>query len=177
MVKSQGGTANKHGKIIESMLFPLFEQNNYAIAVCYSKKSKCYPNYLPYEKNKQYFDSLDRLVLYQAPYTSIYPNKDGKTEFLIINKPLNRRIRVECKWQQSGGSADEKIPYLYLNAVFAFPEKEIIVVMDGGALDKTAKQWLIDRCNERWLLDNQPDKSIEVMSIAEFTAWFNKELA
>ena len=174
MVESQGQKAAKNGKIIESMLFPLFEKNNYTIALC--RRDKDYPNYPLYLSDKAYFDSLPKLVLYQVPFESIYPNRIGKTEFVIINNDLGRRIRVECKWQQGSGSVDEKIPYVYLNAVFAFPEKEIIIVMDGGGFDKSAKPWLIKQCKQRWLLDDKPDKSIEVMSIAEFTAWFNKEL-
>lgn len=175
MVDKQGQRAAKNGKIIESMLFPLFEKNGYTIALC--RKDKDYPNYPIYNaRTKEEFDSLDKLVLYQVPFHSIYPNRVGRTEFLIINKTKQRRIRVESKWQQGSGSVDEKIPYLYLNAVFAFPENEIVIVMDGGGFDKSAKPWLVEQVKKRWLLDDKPEKSIKVMTVMEFTAWFNKEM-
>ena len=166
MVDTQGQKAAKNGKIIENMLIPLFVGNGYHVI-----------KYTDYKKAMPHFDAMPKLVIYQYPFDSIYPNRTGKTEFVIRNKIKNRELRVECKWQQGSGSVDEKIPYLYLNAVFAFPEKEIIIVMDGGGFDKSAKPWLVQQCKNRWLLDNQPDKTIDVMTIAEFTAFFNKELA
>jgi len=166
MVDTQGQKAAKNGRIIENMLMPLFVGNGYKVIT-----------YKVYKSAQIEFDKLDKLVIYQYPFDSIYPNRKCKTEFVIYNRLKNREIRVECKWQQGSGSVDEKIPYLYLNAVFAFPESEIIIVMDGGGFDKSAKPWLVEQCKKRWLLDEQPNKTIDVMTIAEFTAFFNKELA
>ena len=51
--------------------------------------------------------------------------------FLVIIKKNNFRIRIECKWQQSSGSVDEKLPYLFLNAKDCMPEKDIMIIIDG----------------------------------------------
>ena len=52
------------------------------------------------------------LLLKNVPFETIYGHR-GNTEFLLISEKYNLRIRIECKWQQSAGSVDEKLPYLY----------------------------------------------------------------
>ena len=65
---------------------------------------------------------------------------------LIIYKPewkenYYKGIKViECKWQQSKGSVDEKFPYLVLNIQNA-PYKTIIL-LDGEGYKLKAKEWL-----------------------------------
>jgi hypothetical protein len=49
-------------------------------------------------------------------------------------------IGIECKWQRISGSVDEKFPYAYLNCIEAMPERDIIIVVDGGG----AKQGAVD---------------------------------
>src|ERR1017187_2407806 len=82
-------------------------------------------NYRKWEKNKEKFG--EELLLANVPYTTIYEHK-GNTEFLLISKKYNLHMRIECKWQQVAGSVDEKIPYLYLSAIEAMPEKTIMIL-------------------------------------------------
>jgi hypothetical protein len=80
----------------------------------------------------------------RAPYTTLY-GSEGTTEFMIRaenaehtpefpieNAPGQLVCRIECKWQQTAGSVDEKFPYLYLSCVEAMPEKNIIILHGGG---------------------------------------------
>jgi hypothetical protein len=78
-----------------------------------------------------------------VPFTTIY-NHDGNTEFLLISERYNTCARIECKWQQVSGSVDEKLPYLYLNAIEAMPENTIIILIDGQGWKHGAIQWLKD---------------------------------
>ena len=48
-----------------------------------------------------------RMVVRNAPYASLY-GCQSRSEFLIIDG--SRKIRVECRWQESAGSVDEKYP-------------------------------------------------------------------
>ena len=52
----------------------------------------------------------DELLLRNVPYQTIYGHP-GKTEFVLRSARFHLDIRIECKWQQSAGSVDEKFPY------------------------------------------------------------------
>lgn len=162
---TQGAIANVNGKIFEKQLIPLFTEHGYKVMLYSEFKKQGYP-----------LDSLPKTVIRQVPFESIYHHK-GKTEFLLINNEKGRRIRIECKWQQSQGSVDEKLPYLYLNCVYGFEETDIILLVDGAGFKKGAVDWLKNSVKDRWLLDENNPKKIQVMSISEFTAYFNRHLA
>lgn len=164
---SQGARANTNGHTCENVLVPLFEANGYAVVA--------WGEYKRTAASRARYDAMEKLVIKQYPYVSIYDHK-GKTEFLVRNKILDREIRVEVKWQQSAGSVDEKYPYLWLNAVYAYPENEIVLIVDGGGYKPGARQWLAQVCAKRWLLDDKPSKRVSVMSLAEFIVFFNREM-
>lgn len=66
---------------------------------------------------------------------------------------------------------------MWLNCVFAFEEKDIILIVDGKGYKPGARKWLTEQVDKRWLLENQDDKRIQVMTISEFIVYFNKNLA
>lgn len=161
--QTQGGLANRSGKVLESSIQNLFHQHGFA-EVSY-KLWKEHPSRYGTE-----------LLLRDAPYTSIYGHQ-GKTEFLALSQRLNLELRIECKWQQSSGSVDEKFPYLYLNCIFAMPENNIAIVVDGGGAKPAAISWLKNAALKRHLIPPEmPDKNIKVQSLSEFMAWANKNL-
>lgn len=71
---------------------------------------------------------------------------------------------IEAKWQQSGGSVDEKYPYLLLNIrnCYCYPT---ILLLDGGGYKKGAEKWIRDQAGGTNLL--------HVFSMAEFQTWAN----
>ena len=149
-----GSTANLNGKIFESTLIPMFKKHGYIV---FSNKE------LKKENHQKTYETAPKVIHTNAPFISIYNNK-GKTEFLLINRILNREIRIECKWQQSAGSVDEKFPYMLLNCIYAFKEKEIFLLVDGGGYKESARRWLDDRIKERWLLEDQDEKQIKLIA-------------
>lgn len=179
---TQGARANANGQIFEEQLIPLFQRNGYQV-VKYSE----YTHDLQLVERKKksginrakaepaYYDEMEKLVITSYPFQSIYGQK-GKTEFLIVNKHQNRTIRVECKWQQTAGSVDEKFPYMYLNCVYAYDEAEVILIVDGGGYKPGARAWLEQAVANKWLIPEDSPKSIQLMTISEFTAWFNKHM-
>lgn len=180
---SQGARANVNGKIAEKMLIPLFEENDYMVISYgeYSKNQKKLKKmrdgkYKPRNPIKD-FNELDKLIIKNYPYTSIY-NHPGKTEYVIINK-LNkakeRRIRVEVKWQQSAGSVDEKFPYIWLNAALAFEEEEVIIIIAGDGYKAGAREWMESQCEKGWLIGDK-NKTIKIMSIEGFVKYFTDEM-
>jgi len=163
MTLSQGARANRNGKQFEEMCIPLFENHGFKILNISEFRKLEKNNALP----KKY-------VLKNAPFTSIY-NHQGKTEFVIVDKSreIARIIRIENKYQESAGSVDEKFPYMLLNAIQAYPEKEVILVVDGNGYKPGAKQWLQDRIDEGWL-DFKEEKDIKLMNVIEFVNWLNR---
>jgi hypothetical protein len=159
---SQGGIANRQGRVLEGTVISVFENHGFTRA-SYSGWHKCPEKY------------GDEVLVCGAPYTSIYGHR-GKTEFLAISKRLNRTIRIECKWQQSAGSVDEKFPYLYLNCVQAMPENEIVIILDGGGAKEHAVNWLRQAARDRLFLEHHPDKKIHVLTLSEFLIWGNTTL-
>lgn len=159
---TQGGIANKQGKVLEGTVISIFEQHGFVKAP-----------YTEWSKNKEKFG--EEILVCGAPYTSIYGHK-GKTEFLAISKRLSRTVRIECKWQQSAGSVDEKFPYLYLNCVQAMPENEVVIIVDGGGAKENAVSWLRQAARDRLFLEELPEKRIYVFSLSEFIVWGNTNL-
>ena len=148
---SQGAMANKNGRVVENMMIPLFEASGFQVV-----------------NHKDVSSNIgDRYVIKNATYTSIYNHK-AKTEFVIVNG--NRRIRIESKYQSALGSVDEKFPYMFLNAISAYPENEVIFVVDGGGCKVGAKEWLRNQ-----IYSYNGEKSIKLMDLKEFVNWFNHE--
>ena len=83
-----------------------------------------------------------------------------KADFLIINRDkFPDDLIIECKWQQSKGSVDEKYPFLIFNIVrTGIPT---VVLMDGGGYKPAALKWLKENVNKNGAL-------IGVWTMAEF---------
>ena len=107
-------------------------------------------------------------------YTSIYGNANCRTEF-VVYLPNKRTIRIECKWQQTEGTAAEKIPYFYLNFVEnRFPEDTLILIYGGGASSfSNAIIWLKSAWKKRLYIKKDFDKDLKIFSLDEFIAWTN----
>lgn len=116
------------------------------------------------------------LLLKNVPFETIYGHR-GNTEFLLISEQYKLRIRIECKWQQSAGSVDEKLPYLYLNTIEAMPEKDIMILIDGDGFKAGAKTWLKNAVKDKlYTTEKNNDTNVMVFSLAEFFTWANKTL-
>jgi len=71
---------------------------------------------------------------------------------------------IEAKWQQSGGSVDEKYPYLVAN-LKKYPDYRSIIVLDGGGYKPGA---------EAWLRDQTDDVLLHIFNMSQFQIWTNK---
>lgn len=108
-------------------------------------------------------------LLTNVPYVTLYGSK-GRTEFLLLSAARGLRIRIEAKWQSSAGSVDEKLPHLYLNALKAMPENDVIIVIDGPGWRPGGLEWLRKAAADRAFAD-RPEKVVRVMSLDEFRTW------
>ena len=162
MPESRGGSANRQGRVLEQTVIPTFVAHGFEV-VPYSRWSK-YPDRYGHD-----------LLLKHVPYTTIYGH-NGFSEFMATSQRLALAVRIECKWQQSSGSVDEKFPYLYLNCVEALPENDILVVVGGGGFKAGAVEWFKKAVEERRFLPPDSLKNISVLTLDEFLQWANRTL-
>ena len=106
------------------------------------------------------------LSLYKSEISkSLYDGKKTRADFLIYNPTKKGFIFIECKWQSSGGTVDEKFPYLVSNIKQNY-QYETIIVLDGGGYTKGAEKWLKNQAN---------GKIKKVISLAEFIKLGNND--
>ncbi|MGC8864665.1 MAG: PD-(D/E)XK nuclease superfamily protein [Bacteroidales bacterium] len=151
----KGTKGNKTGNILESTVIAILEKYGFKL--------------IPYRDYIKYPDKFGaELLLKNVPFTTIYEHH-GNTEFLLQSAKYNLKIRIECKWQQSSGSVDEKLPYLYLNALEAMPEEHIMIMIDGEGWKKGAIEWLKNAVrNKKYSAQNIYTNNIQVFSLMEF---------
>lgn len=76
-----------------------------------------------------------------------------KVDFLVLNRKLfPEGLIIECKWQQSQGSVDEKYPYLLFNIIkTAIPT---IILIDGNGYRPAAIKFLREEASKYGALKN-----------------------
>lgn len=87
-------------------------------------------------------------------------------DFIVYHPELwPDNLIIESKWQQVGGSVDEKYPYLVLNIQMQY-KSPTILVLDGGGYKKGAERWIRSQVGNGNLL--------HVFNMKEFATWVNK---
>lgn len=95
---------------------------------------------------------------------SIYDTPQYCDFILYHPKKWPGNLIIEAKWQQTGGSVDEKYPYLVLNIQLKYPCPTVLV-LDGGGYKKGAEKWMRSQAGN--------GKLLKVFSMNEFAAWVN----
>ena len=120
--------------------------------------------------DKKHFNSARYLG--QPIFTPQYPigkgiyDTDIKCDFIIYHPEKHKNcLIIESKWQESGGSVDEKFPYLVANIKEKYPFATIIV-LDGRGYKKGAEAWLRKQTDK---------KLIHVFNMSEFQKWSNSD--
>ena len=97
---------------------------------------------------------------------SIYGSKLRVDFFVKGLKDYPQGLIIESKWQGSGGTADEKLPYLLENIKLKYPAPTLIVI-DGKGYRQGAWDWAklqIGVCQNL----------VEVLDISSFMLWISK---
>lgn len=156
---NQGNIANQQGRTLEQVVTGTLAQKGFEIVP-----------FKEWERNARLFSG--DLLLTNVPYETIYGHP-GKTEFKIVSQRYGE-YRIECKWQQSAGSVDEKFPYLYLNCIEKMPERNIIIIVDGQGAKPGAVNWLRQAAAKKlYMTDANKEKNISVFNLTEFVIWAN----
>lgn len=152
MAKSQGAQANLTGKRLENHI-------ELSLQDCL---------YVKIADKNVLTHSMDSLT--QASYaTQVNTGKtiygtNLKSDFLLYHPqkwPMG--LVIEVKWQQRGGTVDEKFPYLVMNIWSS--EYLTILILDGGGYREGA---------ERWVRSMQKHNLLHVFNLTEFIIWVNQ---
>lgn len=155
MNESSGAKANKTGNQLESMVQQTLNNRGYT-QVPASEFSRVQTDLYP--RSPMY---TSQALIGKTVYGS-----DRKCDFLVYHpEKFPKNLVIECKWQQSAGSVDEKFPFLVENIrLLRIPT---IIVVDGGGHKPGAVTWL----------KGQTDNTlIGVYTLIEFTIKINNGL-
>ncbi|MEA5514889.1 PD-(D/E)XK nuclease superfamily protein [Nodularia sp. UHCC 0506] len=156
MALTQGGRANQAGRILETNVESILIGHSYfQVGNHVSQEFLLTANLL----KKRYAKQVNiGSGIYQ---TSL------KVDFYVVGSPvMPSGLIIECKWQESGGSVDEKFPYLNLNIQNSYPAPTIVVI-GGEGMREGAIQWL-----RRQVTSN--NNLLAVQTLDRFIAWTNK---
>lgn len=117
--------------------------------------------YSAYMENPDKY-TYKKLALSNVPYQSIYGH-NARGEFLLKIHGRTRNIIIEARRQKVSGSVDEKLPYVYLNALKTAKEKDVFFVYQGEGWKPKAIKWIKTKAKET--------QGFDVMSLTQFTTW------
>lgn len=129
-----------------------------------------------------------RVVWTHAPYETIFHNvkeqKPTKTSTEFVVECGSDQVRIECKWQSTSGSVDEKYPFMFLNAVLTMKEPTVVLALGGEYFEsgrgKEVRDWLSDSCAHppAWLSAEVREKlktrQLMVKNPNNFAKWFRE---
>ncbi len=132
---TQGGRANSSGNVLETTIEGTLLGHGYSAIDCNLPKKQRLGFLLSCNKLQKRY--ARQVYIGQGIYdTNIY------VDFYIIgSSSISSGLIIECKWQQAGGSVDEKLPYLNLNIQYCYPVPAIVLI-DGGGMKPKAVSWL-----------------------------------
>ena len=138
MVASTGGsTANMTGRSLEDFVQRFIESQGYE-----ESRSKDFLNELPNLTNKAY---AKQVLIGKNIY-----NRDRKVDFILYHPEIWKSgLVIECKWQASPGSVEEKYPFLV--AKIQLSKLPTIIVLDGEGYTKGAKDWIQSQATSSYL--------------------------
>lgn len=126
-------------------------------------------NYMWFPPNRIIAGSILEQPIYTAQYPiskSLYEGKDTRADFILYHPQKHPDfLIIECKWQQSKGTAEEKLPYLVSNIEQNYKYPSMIVI-DGGGHSKGAI---------KWIKDQEGESISHVCSLSEFTRMVNND--
>lgn len=157
---NQGAKANRAGYVLETTVEGTLRGHGY------------FPVGSPVRKN--YRENILNSLLPKRYARNVYIGQgiyqtDLYVDFYIIGSTaIPSGLIIECKWQESSGSVDEKFPYLNLNIKDCYREPTIVVV-GGKGMRQGAVDWFQKQVNH-----NQNLLGVHKLEI--FIAWANKNL-
>ncbi len=137
MKKSGGAVANRTGQSLEDNICEILTDRGYIFIKPNSK-------FFPMQKMNQSIFSRQYEI-----GKDIY-GKNRRVDIILYHPNLWKNcLVIQCKWQASAGSVEEKYPFEVLN--IKQNNYDTIVILDGGGYTKGAKQWLTNQSGKNRL--------------------------
>ena len=157
---TQGAKANQTGRYLEDAVEDFLNEECGVFPISYSDwaNESVIPPY-----------AIRGILLKNVPYINIYGG-NGWGEFLLSVEDRDD-VRIECRLQNSAGSVDEKLPYLFETAAHAFEERIVILVVEGDGYKRGAKKYLKAKC------ESVRYKQVLMFTLEEFKTWARRYLA
>ncbi len=153
----QGRNANSAGKRLENFIEDTLIEKG-AVSVLYSRV-KSGKVTIP--------EDAEKILYRQVPYKKLW-DSIGLSDFLL--KIGNRAIRIDSRSQTVSGSVEDKSPNLIYTARDNYPEKEIVIVLDGPGVKPKIRQWMIKVAAEA------THKNISVLDKVQFKTWVDENV-
>ena len=132
-----GSTANLTGRLLEEFVERFIVDRGYE-----KYKSKDFLGKLPNLAKKAY---AKQVLVGKNTY-----GRDRKVDFVLYHPEIWKDgLVIECKWQGSPGSVEEKYPFLVHNIELS--EQATIIVLDGEGYTEGAKNWLKSQTGTSYL--------------------------
>jgi len=120
-------------------------------------------HYRDFIKNKVDTDVLVKNFPYQCVF-----DFQSYTEFVLCKD--NRRIRIECKMQNTQGTKDTALHTTYYDALSA-PEEEVLLIIDGVGIRPKILEWLQNAIDTKLHYPDNKKKTVRKMNTLQFTKW------
>lgn len=151
--QQQGAQANRQGQNLEGQVETILIASGY-----HKVKANKYDN--------EVLSNPRPVFARQYKINNNLYRQTSKIDFILFHPTIHPDgLIIECKWQQSAGSVDEKFPYLAIN-IRAHYNKKGIVIVDGGGFRPGGVNWLKSQIDGNRLL--------HVFSLSEFMVWVNQ---
>ena len=136
-MKKQGGTiANETGNILENFVESTLIRKGY--------------EFIDKKKFRVAMSLNQKIYTKQLHLTQTIYDTKWNIDFVVHNpnkEPVS--LIIECKGQQTGGSVDEKYPYVVANIKEKSPYPAIIL-LDGEGYKKGAQECLKKQIDNKW---------------------------
>ncbi|MGH8001261.1 MAG: PD-(D/E)XK nuclease superfamily protein [Brasilonema sp.] len=159
---TQGGRANQSGNVLERTVEGTLLGHGYDLIGDHLLKKKR----LGYLINYTSLPKRYARQVYIGP--GIYGTDISVDFYIIGSATISSGFIIECKWQQSSGSVDEKLPYVNLNIQNCYPAPAIVLI-DGGGMKPGSITWLRNQVAHNKNL-------LAVHNLSTFIAWTNNHL-
>ncbi len=133
---SQGGGANRAGRRLEAWVDDILDERKYKKVI-----------QREFAVRKQHGNPIyaTQCVVGKDIY-----GKNRRVDAILFHPELFPKCLVlQCKWQASGGSVDQKYPFEVLSIKES--ELETIIVLDGGGYSEGARDWLLKQVGQNFL--------------------------
>ncbi|MCA1991348.1 MAG: hypothetical protein LDL41_04765 [Coleofasciculus sp. S288] len=157
-----GARATRFGNSLERTVEGTLQAHGYS-PICPTLPKKQRRNWLVHANDLQ-----KRYARHVHIGSGIY-GTDIYVDFYLLGCPsIPSGLIIECKWQQTNGSVDEKLPYLNLNIQHCYPVPAIVLI-DGQGMKPGAIAWLTQQITFN-------PKLLAVFDLTKFIIWANNNL-